>query len=146
MPPTLKIQAKMIGLKRPLIPNWAIPIPAHMQANRALTLRDLIALVVASEIEAFRERQAERRFARLLTKAQIERDAAQGVVAAARPPEAQDPEIDIQQAISTALTAFEDGLYYVFLDDAQVETLHQPLRLGADSRLTFLRLVPLAGG
>ena len=147
MQTTIHIQAKMIGVKQPLIPNWALPISEKIQGNQAAALRDLIALVVEAEIEAFQSRQAERRFARLLTREQIESAARQGVVdAAARPPEAPDLDIDLRQAVSNALTAFQDGLYYVFLDDQQIETLDQPIHLETGSRVTFLRLVPLAGG
>ena len=41
---------------------------------------------------------------------------------------------------------FIDGLYYVFLDDVQQENLDERVYLKPNSRLTFLRLVALAGG
>jgi hypothetical protein len=144
---TINIQAKMIGVKRPLIPNWSLPIPAEMAGRSGTTLRDLIARVVEGEVAAFQDRQAERRFARLLTKDQIESAAGQGKVdAAGRSSVVAEVDIDCQEAISNALIAFEDGLYYVFLDELQIESLDQPLYLGAESQVTFLRLVPLAGG
>jgi hypothetical protein len=141
---SINIQAKMVGKKRPLIPNWAIPTPEEMVGDGAATLRDLIVLVVEAEVRAFQARQTERRFARVLTGAQIESAAEQGKVdPAARPSESV---ADCDQAVLNALTAFEDGLYYVFLDEVQIEDLDQPIDLSADSQITFLRLVPLAGG
>jgi hypothetical protein len=54
--------------------------------------------------------------------------------------------IDAAEALQTALEAFDDGLYFVFIDDEQVEELDAPIRLRSDSSVTFLRLVALAGG
>jgi hypothetical protein len=143
----INFQAKMLGKKRPLIPNWAIPIPEELQHREVIKLRDLITLVVSQEIQAFTERQAERRFSRVLTPDQIESAARQGKVdAAKRPQEAKEAELDCEQAVLNAFTAFQDGLYYVFLDGHQVEDLDGPIYLTANSQVTFLRLVPLAGG
>ncbi len=54
--------------------------------------------------------------------------------------------VDADQAVGTALEAFEDGLYFVVIDGRQYESLDEQVAVGADSRVTFLRLVPLAGG
>ena len=54
----------------------------------------------------------------------------------------QDP----AEAVAAAIQSFADGFYYVFLDEAQVETLDAPLAVAEDSRLLFVRLTPLAGG
>jgi hypothetical protein len=64
---------------------------------------------------------------------------------------AQDPaqteqHADPDVAVAAAIQAFEDRLYYVFVDDAQGEQLDQPVRLRPGSSVTFLRLVPLVGG
>lgn len=143
----INFQAKMIGKKRPLIPNWAIPIPEDLQQRKVIKLRDLIALVVYQEVEAFKSRQAERRFSRVLTQGQIENAAKLGKIDAAEHPlEAGVVEPDYKQAVQNALSAFQDGLYYVFLDDIQVEHLDEPVNLTTNSQIIFLRLVPLAGG
>jgi hypothetical protein len=60
--------------------------------------------------------------------------------------EGASAEVDERAAVETALLAFEDGLYFVFVDDAQQESLDGEVRLRPDSRVTFLRLVALAGG
>ncbi|MEM8780128.1 MAG: hypothetical protein AAGF26_14900, partial [Cyanobacteria bacterium P01_G01_bin.49] len=57
-----------------------------------------------------------------------------------------EQDVDIDGAIETALQAFEDGFYYVFIDDEQIETLDQLVVLKENSQLLFLRLVPLVGG
>jgi hypothetical protein len=55
-------------------------------------------------------------------------------------------EVDDDVAVAVALQAFEDGLYFVFLDGQQQEDLDAEVRLRPDSTLTFIRLVALAGG
>ena len=147
MQTTIHIQAKMIGAKLPLLPDWDLPLPPEMSLTGSTTLRDLITLLVEREVGDFRERQAGRRFARLLTKAGIENAAAGGKVdVAARSPQVKEVKVVLEEAVASALTAFQDGLYYVFIDDTQIETLDQPVLLQPESRITFLRLVPLAGG
>jgi hypothetical protein len=54
--------------------------------------------------------------------------------------------VDEAAAVANALQAFEDGLYYVFVEDAHQTALDEPVRLRDGSRVTFLRLVALAGG
>ena len=55
-------------------------------------------------------------------------------------------EVDTQEAVRTAIQAFEDGLFYVFLGDTQYTELDAPIAVAPDSRVTFIRLVALAGG
>jgi hypothetical protein len=49
-------------------------------------------------------------------------------------------------AISRALQAFGDGLYFAVLDGAQIDDLDAPLTVTPSSRLRLVRLVALAGG
>ena len=55
-------------------------------------------------------------------------------------------EVDVDLAVSVALEAFEDGFYYVLVDRRQCASLDEQVVVGEDSTVTFLRLVPLAGG
>jgi len=107
-------------------------------------LRDLIARIVLDEVAAFDARQAERRVLRVLTPSEIDAQAVQGKVSMGGQDLAQ--EVDPQAAVEAALQAFEDGIYYVFIDEVQQIALDDPVHLGPDSRVTFLRLVALAGG
>jgi hypothetical protein len=109
-----------------------------------MKLRELIAAVVTHEVQAFRERQEERKLALVLSPEQIEQGVVQGKIDLG--------ERDLQQtviasdAIKTALQAFEDGLYYVFLNDTQLEVLDEDVIVSHDNRMLFVRLVALAGG
>ena len=64
-----------------------------------------------------------------------------------------DPgERDLQQAVTTdeavgiALQAFEDGLYFVFIDEVQQTNLETEVFLKSNSKMVFLRLTALVGG
>jgi hypothetical protein len=107
-------------------------------------LRDLITRVVRHEVDAFRGRQLENRFLRALSREQIDAGVAAGVVRSGGAELEQ--EVDDDVAVGRALEAFEDGIYYVFVDRTQCRSLEEQVQLGADSDVVFLRLVPLAGG
>ena len=145
MPETLTIQAKQLGSKRPLFPDRFLPYPPDLgrQGGR-ITLRELIDQIVRQEVAAFRERQEERRLFQILSQRQITQGAQRGKI----DPGGRDLEQDVdgEAAAAVALLAFEDGLYYVFVDGEQQTMLDSTLPLHPDSTVTFVRLVALAGG
>lgn len=145
MASTILVEGKVLGRKRPLFTDWQIDLPPSWgQHGDRIRLRDLITRVVVEEIEAFRQRQEQRRLARLMSPAEIQAGAASGKV----DPGERDlgQVVDTDEAIGAALQAFEDGLYFVFIDDIQQTDLESEVYLKADSKLTFIRLVALAGG
>jgi hypothetical protein len=145
--PAIAVKGKVIGQTRPPFPDWSVPLPPELWASGQLTLRDLISRIVLAEVEAFRERQVVRGLTRVLSGPEIERDATLGRIAPSVQDSAQAGQsADPQAALDNALLAFEDRLYYVFIDDVQGESLDQPVRVRPGSAVTFLRLVPLAGG
>jgi len=145
MPATITIEGKVLGRRKMLFSDWSVPLPPQWQVpGTCLRLRELMTQVVREEVEAFRQRQEERRFIQVLNPIEIEQAAAQGKVDMGGHDLRQ--EVDLQDAIDTALQAFEDGLYFVFIDDVQVEALDSEVVLRPDSRMTFVRLVALAGG
>lgn len=143
MNPTLTVETQVLGARRPL-PEWRVAYPAEWQvAGQTMPLRELIAAVVAEEVLAFNERQEARQLARALSLDEITRAAAQGKVdMGGRPTTLADAE----ESVRVALQAFEDGMYLVFVDGAQVASLDAPVVVHAESRLRFVRLVMLAGG
>ena len=140
----LSIEAKVVGQRRPLFTDYRLPLPPDLTDSGRMTLRNLITRIVVNEIEAFRSRQEERRLARVLSPQDIEQGAARGKIESGEREYQQ--EVDEDRAVGTALQAFEDGLYFVFLDDVQQELLDQTVFVGDDSRVLFVRLVALAGG
>lgn len=140
------VSAKTVGQRKSHFTDWSVPLPPNGGRGGGMTtLRDLISMVVTAEVVAYNERQEHRRLPQVMSKAAIEAGAARGKVdSGAMEREAQFA--DPHQAVGTALLAFEDGFYYVFIDEVQYHSLDSEVFVKADSRVLFLRLVPLAGG
>jgi hypothetical protein len=141
----ITIQSKRLGSKKPLFPDWFISYPPTWPASGGYTtLRDLISRIVEEEVAAFRQRQEERRLFRALTAS----DVAQGARTGKIDPGGRDLEqtVDEAESVAVALQAFEDGLYFVFIDGQQQKELDHTVFVGPNSTVTFIRLVALAGG
>jgi len=142
---TITVEAKVVGRRSPLVRDWKIALPPEWgTAESHLTLQDLITRIVQVEVEGFETRQEARRLERVLSAVQIAEGVAQGKVEMGG--QELEQAVDIEAAIQTALQAFEDGLYYVFVDEVQYESLEDEVMLKADSQVLFLRLVALVGG
>ncbi|HEX8231187.1 MAG TPA: hypothetical protein VF826_18050 [Chloroflexia bacterium] len=144
---TIMVKAKVVGQSKPPFPDWSVPLPPELWASEQMTLRDLITRIVLEEVEAFHHRREERRLTRVLSSAEMAQAAARGKISMSAQDSTQvEQRAEPDVAVAAALQAFEDRLYYVFVDDAQGEWLDQPVRLRPGSSVTFLRLVPLVGG
>ena len=135
------IESKVLGSrKRPFEP-WETDFLA---APEALSLRAFLQRVVQMEVEAFKLRQEERKLIRVLSKSEIAEGVDKGKVDMGG--RDLEQEVDVNEAIENALLAFEDGFYYVFVDDLQIQTLDTQIDVFPHSKVLFLRLVPLVGG
>jgi hypothetical protein len=106
--------------------------------------RALIEHVVRAEVDAYADRERQRRFVRVLSPAEIDLGAINGRV---RPgPRSPAPPPEPAEAVRVALQGFADGLYFLFVDDRQVLSLDEPVTVEPQSRVLFLRLTALAGG
>ncbi len=133
----------MLGQKPSLAEEWLWTLPAKAEGE-GLTLRQFIERVVRDEVAAFLERQEKRRFEQVLSARQIAQGAASGKVDMGGRELQQ--QVNADEAVGNALTAFSDGLYLVLIDGQQQTDLDAPVPLRAGSRVTFVRLVALAGG
>ena len=141
----ITINGKTVGRKKPLFADWSIPFPPDLRpGGDRLTLRDLITRIVRAEVEAFRQRQHDRQFLRALTEKEIADAAGKGKVDMGGRKLQQA--VDDEAAVGTALQAFGDGLYLVIVDGEEQAELDREVHLQPDSRVTFVRLVMLAGG
>ena len=136
----LAISGKALGKKKPLFADFSIPAPAE----GAIPLRDLLSRIVRHEVEAFRERQEDRKFVKALTARQIDESAARGKIDMGG--RDLDQKVDTDEAIRVALEAFEDGLFLVIIDGTDYKTLDSEVALQSDSKVGFVRLTMLAGG
>lgn len=144
---TITVSGKALGRRKPLFEDFSVPLPpaGHDHGDGGgMTLRDLIDRIVRDEVRAFHDRQDRQRFVRALTAREIERGVEGGKVDSG----GQDPPLaaaDPDAAVAVALQGFEDGLYLVVLDGAELRDLDAQVYPRPDSRVTFVRLVFLAG-
>lgn len=142
---TLTVEGKVVGQKRPIFTDWHIELPPVDENNGdRLKLRDLITSIVMKEVDAFITRQEERKLARVMSRQEIEQGVESGKVDAGERDLGQ--KVNPANAIAIALQAFEDGLYFVFIDEVQQTNLDSEVFLKANSKVTFLRLTALVGG
>lgn len=140
------VEARVLGKSRPLVPEWSVPVPTPPddRGHSGLTLRQLIELIVRSEVLAFDRRQQARTFVRALSGKEMASGAERGRIdpGGRAPSAAPDPDA----AVGTALQAFADGLFLVLVDGQEQKDLDREVYVGEQSRVMFLRLVMLAGG
>lgn len=133
-----------MGKRKPLVPDWQVPWPpAEFDSGEPLTLRQLITRIVHEQIETFAQRQEQAQIVRILTERQIEEGLAKGRVDSGGRNLHQT--VKPEEAVATALQAFEDGLYLVILYGEEQRDLDREIFLQPDSHVVFVRLVMLAG-
>ncbi|MHC4401069.1 MAG: hypothetical protein ACYTG0_15440 [Planctomycetota bacterium] len=141
----LTISGKALGQRKPLFAEFSVPPPDEVAEGGSTTLRVFIEGVVRREVAAFRKRQADRQFIRALTARQIHRGVEAGKIESGGS-EIEPQEVDEEQAVATAIEAFQDGMYLVVIDGEDHRNLDAQVFLQPDSRVTFVRLTLLAGG
>ncbi len=136
----MRIEAKIAGQRRELFTPYELEWPLAKE----LSLRQLLDAVVREEVSAFRERQRQRQLDRVLTPARV----AEGVDAGKVDPAGRTTptSVDDDEAVATAIEAFTDGLFFVFVDGRQVSDADDLVQVVPTSTLLFVRLTPLAGG
>lgn len=141
----LTISMRVMGRRKKLLDDWSIPLePNDFGDGDSFTLRELITRIVLNTVAEFRKRQEENRFVRALTQKQMEDQAVTGKIDSGG--RDYDQKVDDDEAVANALVAFEDGLYLVIIDDKEYRDLDAQVFLNPDTRVTFLRMVMLAGG
>lgn len=138
------ISGKALGRKKPLFDDFSVPLPPN-PGEGGRTLRQLISQIVCGEVAAFQKRQHDRQFLRALTAREIEEGAAKGKIESGGS-EVAPQQVDPDEAVGTALQAFEDGLFLVVLDGEEKRSLDEQIYVNEESRITFVRLTLLAGG
>jgi hypothetical protein len=142
----LTITGRALGRKQPLFADFSMPVsPEDFSAGESPTLRSLLTTIVREQVRDFEQRQAQREFLRVLTQREIDAGAERGKIESGESAVGRQT-VDPEQAIATALTAFEDGLFLVAIDGQEYRELERQVFLQPDSRLTIIRLTLLAGG
>jgi len=145
----LRVQIKQIGRKRPIITK-ALKIPSLANYSQ-IKLKDLIQEIVKIEVKEFQDKQKDQiienhqnNILSYLSSEEIKDKAEEGKIAIDSIKNKK--QVDLGEAIDTAILAFEDGIYFVFLDDEKIEKIDDLIEIKNDSELLFLRVTMLAGG
>jgi hypothetical protein len=137
----LLVEAVVAGRRGAGESEHRLPVPL---ASGPTTLGRLFEAVVRAEIDRFLQRAESDRLVRVLTDDDIVAGLSNGAV---RSGGRQTPnDVDIDQAVQTALAAQRDGLVQVVIDDEPLDDLTAAIELRHGTRVMFLRLVPLVGG
>ncbi len=142
---SIKVEAKVVGRPKRPFGVWDVSLPIDKDDQQFHgNLRELITLLVKDEVKDFHERQEKRRLSHIMTPAEISLGVESGKVVPGE--QDLDQTVDLNEAIQTAHQAFEDGLYYVFIDHQQIQDLNTVVEISEGSLVSFIRLVALAGG
>jgi hypothetical protein len=145
MSDSLTISTRALGRRKRLLDDWSIPFPPEFaDGGEPLTLRHLITRIVCREVAEFKDRQEKRRMVEVLSARAIEEGAVRGKIDSGG--RRLDQKVEEEEAVGVALQAFEDGLYLVLIDDREYRNLDAEVFVRPESRITFLKLIMLAGG
>lgn len=131
------VETKVVGGRGIEATQVAVP-------EGAGSLRDLLGTLVRHELASYQQRREASTTLRVLTPADLARGVEAGVYGRERRARSAPP--SEAEAVERALEAFSDGLFFVFVDDVQVEELDAAVVVHASSTLRLVRLVALAGG
>lgn len=131
------VETKIVGSKD--TESLHVSVPAEIGS-----LRDLLSVLVRHELSSYEQLRTASKTLRVLTPADLARGVETGAYGREKRAVAAPP--TESEAIERSVEAFTDGLFFVFIDDVQVEELDVPVLLRPDSTLRLVRLVALAGG
>jgi len=103
-----------------------------------ITARELIRARVFEEVQSYNAAQSGR-FEGLVQPRDAERDGTGYRLPPAR-------KLDWHEQSQAALDAFERNGFVLLVDNRQVESLQEEIRVHPETQVTFLKLVPLVGG
>ena len=104
--------------------------------SAATTVRDIIRLRVREEVDRFNNSDGPE-FHGLIQPEETER-----ILNGVR----QRRWLDWEKQCAHAIAAFQSNGFLVFVDDKQITELDAPFELRPQTKVTFLKLVPLIGG
>lgn len=139
----IKVTVKQLGKKYPLLSEQKLDILYH---DPKISLENLLKLIVQQQVETFNAQSFEmedkdyiknpsENYLNILTDT--------GKVGFGSI--YNEKKADLQKAQDNAVLAFEDGMFAVFYNDEQLESLSEMIDLSLHHTFTFIRLTFLAG-
>ncbi|MFN7253405.1 MAG: hypothetical protein ACK4M9_21930 [Anaerobacillus sp.] len=107
------------------------------------SMRQLITEIITVNVQQFNEKAVEMPLTDFLTDSEIVLQSTTGKVGFGTT--YIDNKSDEQAAIDTAIQAFDDGLFKVFVNEIEQEGLDRPLLIEDGSAVVFIRLTMLSG-
>jgi hypothetical protein len=134
------IKIKQPGRKHALIDNKIITIE---DIGPTPTAKELIEAIVEQQVLDHNHKPTEKNILPFLSNAQTEEQAATGKISFGSI--YNENKAEPVQAKQTALQAFEDGMFALFVNDEEINNLTTTIALPEKSVITFIRLTFLAG-
>lgn len=108
-----------------------------------VSLRELLVSMITMNVTEYNHKAAEPWAMKYLSADAVEDQANTGKVGFGELRNTR--QADIEQAVTTAIQAFEDGIYRVFLGENELIALDDNLSINEGDVLTFIRLTMLSG-
>lgn len=132
------VSVKQIAKKDSFIKKQAIEVSDQIQ-----TLRDLIIDIVSLNVKNYNKKQTDSQWVDYLLDETIMKNVSVGKVGFGF--HFNEKKAKEKQAIETAVLAFQDGIYRVFINEDEKTNLDELLNLKGEDNITFVRLLMLAG-
>ncbi len=129
---------KSVGKRKPFLMK-----KEYILASVPCTLRELITEIVAHHVREYNERTEESQLLAFLTEEEINAKGIEGKVGFGS--KYDDRQANEEESIQTALLAYEDGLYRVFLREEEVSDLSSRIDIQDGDDITFIKFTMLAG-
>jgi hypothetical protein len=136
----ITISVKQPGRKHALIDRQVLEVE---DLTDQPSLRELLMAVVRQQVTAYNNKPLEKNLLPFLSSAEVDNLAATGKAGFGSI--YNEHKADLQKAQETALQAFEDGLFAVFINDEEMKHLSDVFSLNNHTIITFVRLTFLAG-
>lgn len=131
---------KQLGKKHPIIKQEYLEIES---LEIPTTLRLLLKAIVKQQVQAYNDRKESPKILNVLNTGQLKAASQEGKITFG---DSENTTLAIENtATETALQAFEDGLFAIFLGEEQIESLEEVLTFDETTIFSFIRLTFLAG-
>ncbi|PGS48804.1 hypothetical protein [Bacillus sp. AFS041924] len=111
--------------------------------NVPLNLEELLTELISLNVNTYNQKEIDLPFLPYLTEEEINLKSTVGKIGFDL--KKNDTIVDLNEAISTALQAFQDCLFKVFLNDKEIESLQENIELHENDEITFIKLTMLTG-
>ncbi|KFF08613.1 hypothetical protein [Chryseobacterium luteum] len=139
----IKVTVKQLGRKHPILSEQKLEIAYN---DPKISLENLLKLIVQQQVETFNAKSFELEDA---DDTKIPLDDYLNILTdtgkAGFGSIYNEKKADLQKAQENAVQSFEDGMFAVFYNDEQLDSLTQTVDLSLQHTFTFIRLTFLAG-